>query len=168
MKVCFPVASNKGLQSKIYGHFSSAPLFLLVDSESKEIEEVENCDPKDPFQGCNPLAALKDKGMEAIVVEGVADAVLQVMTNIHHYPFYGTLTGDNNIEQALEHLKNNELQKIEPFYSQNEGRCGEDDEEDSCSHHDHDHEEEEEQASVCVNHGGAGCGSHGEGSCTQH
>ncbi len=165
MKVCFPVNVNEGLQSTIFGHFSSAPLFLLVDSESKEIEEVENCDPKDPFQGCNPLAALKDKGVEAIVVEGVADAVLQVMTNIHGFQFFATTT-NNNLEETLEQLQNQKLQKIEPFYSQNEGRCGEDDEEDSCGHHHH--EEDETPDENCVHHGGSGCSNHVGGSCTQH
>lgn len=166
MKVCFPVSANQGLQSKIYGHFSSAPLFLLVDSESKDVEEVENCDPNDPLQGCNPLAALKDKGVEAIVVDGVADAVLQVMTNIHGYPFFATTNINNNLEETLEQFLNKELQKIEPFYSQNEGRCGGDDDEDSCGHHHH--EEDEASEENCVLHGGSGCANHVDGSCTQH
>jgi predicted Fe-Mo cluster-binding NifX family protein len=165
MKVCFPVSSNQGLQSEIYGHFSSAPFFLLVDSKSKEIEEVENCDPRDPFQGCNPLAALKEKGVEVIIVDGVADAVLQVMTNIHGYPFFAAIT--SNLEQSLEQLQKQELQKMEPFYSQNEGRCGEDDGEDSCGDHHH-HEEEEAADGVCVNHGGSGCSTHDGNSCTHH
>jgi predicted Fe-Mo cluster-binding NifX family protein len=157
---------DEGLQSEIFGHFSSAPQFLIVDSESKKIETIENCDPNDPMQGCNPLAALKDKGVEAFVVEGVADAVLQVMQNIHGFQFFATTTATNTLEQTLEQLQNQELQKIEPFYSQNEGRCGGDDEEESCGHH---HEEEEEEVSgTCVNHGGGGCSGHGEGSCTQH
>lgn len=167
MKVCFPVLSNQGLQSEIYGHFSSAPCFLLVDSESKEIEEVENCDPQNPFQGCNPLAAIREKGVEAIVVDGVPDAVLQVMTNIHGYPFYAAIT--SNLGESLEQLQKQELQRIEPFYSQNEGRCGGDDDEDGCGDHHHHHEEEEEAAEgVCVNHGGSGCSNHGGESCTQH
>ena len=31
MKICFPVAENKGLESPVYNHFGSAPMFLLVD-----------------------------------------------------------------------------------------------------------------------------------------
>lgn len=166
MKVCFPVTSNQGLQSEIYGHFSSAPFFLLVDSESKEIEEVENCDPKEPFHGCNPLAAIKDKGVESIVVDGVSDAVLQVMTNLHGYPFFAATT--MNLEHSLDQLQKQELQKIEPFYSQNEGRCGDDDGEDSCGDHHHHDEEEEAADEECVNHGGSGCSNHGGSSCTHH
>ncbi|MEZ4600847.1 MAG: NifB/NifX family molybdenum-iron cluster-binding protein [Syntrophotaleaceae bacterium] len=162
MKVCFPVAKNKGLQSEIYGHFSSAPLFLIVDSETREIEEVENCDPANPFHGCNPQAALNHRELGAIVVDGVADAVLQVMSNLHGLMFFAATT--YSLEQSLEQLLNHQLDKIEPFYSQNEGRCGGDDE-DSCGDHDHDHEEEEE---VCVNHGGSGCANHGSNPCTSH
>lgn len=41
MKLCFPVEKNEGLQSKIAGHFGSAPLLLVVDTESQEISELE-------------------------------------------------------------------------------------------------------------------------------
>jgi predicted Fe-Mo cluster-binding NifX family protein len=163
MKVCFPVSANKGLQSEIYGHFSSAPLFLVVDSETRAIEEIENCDPENSFQGCNPVAALKDKGIGAIIVEGIADAVHQVMSDIHGYTFFDTTT--NSLEQALQQLLDEKLKKIEPFYSQNEGRCG-GDEEDSCD--DHHHEEEEEAMEVCVNNGGSGCANHSTDPCSSH
>lgn len=163
MKVCFPVNYNQGLQSEIYGHFSSTPLFLLIDSESKKIEVIENCDPTMPMHGCNPMAALKDKGVEAIVVEGIGDAALQAMKNICGYQVYATTT--NNLEQALDQLQNQQLTAIEPFYSQYEGRCG-DNEEDGCG--DHHHEEDEEAEKSCVNEGGSGCASHGGPTCIGH
>jgi hypothetical protein len=34
MKICFPVAEDRGINSIIYGHFNSAPFFLIVDADS--------------------------------------------------------------------------------------------------------------------------------------
>ena len=29
MKMCFPVESDQGLESKVFGHFGSAPVFVV-------------------------------------------------------------------------------------------------------------------------------------------
>ena len=34
MKICFPVTADEGLESAVYSHFGSAPLFLLVDTDA--------------------------------------------------------------------------------------------------------------------------------------
>jgi predicted Fe-Mo cluster-binding NifX family protein len=42
MKVAIPVAEYCGLDSLVYGHFGSAPLFVLVDTETMSIESLSN------------------------------------------------------------------------------------------------------------------------------
>jgi len=37
MKVGFPVELDEGMESKVYGHFGSAPAFVVVDTEKKEV-----------------------------------------------------------------------------------------------------------------------------------
>ncbi len=32
MKICFPVEQHEGLESQVYGHFGSAPSFVVVDN----------------------------------------------------------------------------------------------------------------------------------------
>jgi predicted Fe-Mo cluster-binding NifX family protein len=163
MKVCFPMNVNEGLQSTIFGHFSSAPLFLVVDSESREIEVIENCDPEAPLQGCNPFSALQGKTLDAIIVEGIGDAALQTM-NMCGFRVYSATT--SSLEQALEDFENQKLEEMVPFYSQYEGRCGDDNEDDGCDHHHHDEDEAPDEN--CIHHGGSGCSNHVEGSCTPH
>ena len=41
MKLCFPVEKNDGLQSKVAGHFGSAPLLLVVDTQTQELVELK-------------------------------------------------------------------------------------------------------------------------------
>ena len=42
MTICFPVKRNDGLGSQIFQHFGLAPMFLLVDAKTGEVEEQTN------------------------------------------------------------------------------------------------------------------------------
>ena len=44
MKVCVPVEESRGLESVVYGHFGSAPCFIVADTESGELKELSNQD----------------------------------------------------------------------------------------------------------------------------
>ncbi len=44
MKVAIPVAEDRGLDSEIYGHFGSAPVFVLVDSETMSVQALGNAE----------------------------------------------------------------------------------------------------------------------------
>jgi predicted Fe-Mo cluster-binding NifX family protein len=40
MEICFPVGNNNGLESAVFGHFGSAPMFMVVNTETLEVTEV--------------------------------------------------------------------------------------------------------------------------------
>ena len=42
MKVGFAVQGNEGVESKVYDHFGSAPAFIIVDTEGKDVLTVNN------------------------------------------------------------------------------------------------------------------------------
>ena len=44
MKICFPIGNSKGIDSIVFGHFGSAPGFLIVDTENMHTEEIRNGD----------------------------------------------------------------------------------------------------------------------------
>jgi predicted Fe-Mo cluster-binding NifX family protein len=44
MKVGFAVQANEGVESRVYDHFGSAPAFIIVDTEGKEVLTVSNKD----------------------------------------------------------------------------------------------------------------------------
>ena len=68
MKVCFPVAQDEGFESKVYGHFGSAPMFIVVDTELKEAKVLDNSDKGHGHGSCRPLKALGGEKVDAIVV----------------------------------------------------------------------------------------------------
>jgi len=80
MKVCFPVASNEGLQSPVYNHFGSAPLFVVVDTDSGEVAEVINRDLHHAHGACSPVKALGGHAVDAVVVGGIGGGALNGLT----------------------------------------------------------------------------------------
>lgn len=71
MKLCIPVAADEGLNSVVYGHFGSAPLFVLVDSETMTVEPLANRDQTHVHGACNPLRALAGQQVDAVIVGGI-------------------------------------------------------------------------------------------------
>jgi len=71
MKVAIPVAEDCGLESLVYGHFGSAPVFVLVDSETMSVEALGNADQVHAHGQCSPMKALAGASPEAVVVGGI-------------------------------------------------------------------------------------------------
>jgi ArsR family transcriptional regulator len=58
MKIGFPLEANEGMESKGYGHFGSAPAFVVVDPGKNEVRTIPNRDRNHIHGACNPICAL--------------------------------------------------------------------------------------------------------------
>ncbi|MDQ7787337.1 MAG: NifB/NifX family molybdenum-iron cluster-binding protein [Thermodesulfovibrionales bacterium] len=76
MKICFPVASPKGLESEVYGHFGSAPVFIVVETDTNVVRSIQNNDEHHEHGACNPVKALNNEKVDAIVVGGIGMGAL--------------------------------------------------------------------------------------------
>jgi predicted Fe-Mo cluster-binding NifX family protein len=76
MKVGIPVAEYCGLESLVYGHFGSAPAFVLVDSETMAVELLGNQDQAHVHGQCRPMKALAGTRPDAVVVGGIGAGAL--------------------------------------------------------------------------------------------
>lgn len=81
MKVCFPITSNQGLDSVVYGHFGSAPAFIIVDAQTKETILLSNSDQDHVHGACNPARAVAGQDIDAIVVGGIGRGALISLQN---------------------------------------------------------------------------------------
>ena len=77
MKLCIPIAENHALNSIVYGHFGSAPFFLLVDSETLAVEPLNNHDEHHVHGACNPLKALAGRTVDAVIVGGIGAGAIR-------------------------------------------------------------------------------------------
>jgi predicted Fe-Mo cluster-binding NifX family protein len=71
LRICIPVNENKGLESSVCQHFGAAPLFLLIDTETEELDMLDNSNQHQAHGQCRPVAALVGKGIDGVVVGGI-------------------------------------------------------------------------------------------------
>jgi predicted Fe-Mo cluster-binding NifX family protein len=81
MKICIPIEENLGLESVCYGHFGSAPMFGVVDTESQErkIEVIDNATAVHEHGMCNPVGQIAGRGIDGIIVCGMGSRAVQMM-----------------------------------------------------------------------------------------
>lgn len=99
MKVCFPVQKDKGINSIVYSHFGSAPMFIVVDTETDNISIINNNNQHHSHGACNPIRALDGQSVDAVVVGGIGTGALSRLNQagIRVYQAQST-TIKNNIE----------------------------------------------------------------------
>ncbi len=71
MRICIPASDEKGLESTAFGHFGSAPYFVVYDTETDSTESIENENRHHGHGGCQPLSALAGMALDALVVGGI-------------------------------------------------------------------------------------------------
>jgi len=76
MKVGFAVQADEGMKSRVYDHFGSAPLFVIVDVASNEMSTIDNKDLNHVHGACNPIKALDGRSVDAMVVGGIGAGAL--------------------------------------------------------------------------------------------
>ncbi len=121
MKVCFPVIEDEGMESRIYGHFASAPHFLLVDTETEATSAVPNQDRSAPEAGCNPFKALAGSELDGVVVGGIGDNLLELL-NMMGFMVYEAQS--ESVRENAELFGRQELPEVKKQCSAEAGRCG--------------------------------------------
>ena len=106
MKVCFPVEADHGLASKVYGHFGSAPLFIVYNTETKAFESMHNQDADHEHGQCSPVQALNGEEVDAIIVGGIGRGAINKLQalNIKVYS-----AAKSTIEENLSLFEKNHM-----------------------------------------------------------
>lgn len=96
MNICFPVAQNDGLASLVFNHFGSAPLFLLIDSETRQIQELAK-HQQGHGQGCSQHLTLSAAKVDALILSGIGRGALAKLaaSGIKVYQAQGATIADN-------------------------------------------------------------------------
>jgi predicted Fe-Mo cluster-binding NifX family protein len=125
MKICFPTVEDNDLNSKLSGHFGSAPFFLVVDTETNEVQPLSNTNQHHVHGQCNPVAAFAGADVDAAIVLGIGANALNRLEMYNIMVYQGKKP---TIKENLELFKNNELKLLESSHA-----C-------DSHHHDHDHD----------------------------
>jgi predicted Fe-Mo cluster-binding NifX family protein len=112
MKICFPVLTAKGIESEVYGHFGSAPAFVIVDTESTDITTINNNDQHHAHGACSPMKALNNQSVDAVVVAGIGQGALSGLSQLGIKVFQAQAP---TVKENMEILK---AQNLPEFTSQ--------------------------------------------------
>lgn len=82
MKICFPVEIDNGLDSEVFGHFGSAPFFVVFETQTKAIHTINNQDLGHVHGMCNPLKALNGQMVDTIVVGGIGAGAINKLNEM--------------------------------------------------------------------------------------
>jgi len=109
MKLGFPVEINQGLESAVYGHFGSAPAFVVVDTDSQETIILENGNRQHQHGSCNPTMALRGQQIDAVIVGGIGPGALMKL-NAMGIRVFGA--GASTVQENIALWKANNLPEL--------------------------------------------------------
>ena len=120
MRICFPVKNNEGVKSVPYGHFGTAPTFVICDLEKDEVTTVGNGDLGHEHGKCQPIKALSGEVVDAVVIGGIGAGAIGKLNSMG-IKVYKAIEGD--IEANLEALKKGELKEFSSTHTCNHHGC---------------------------------------------
>lgn len=110
MIICVPTDNPKGLDSMAYGHFGSAPYFIILNTLTNEFEVINNGDAIHEHGQCNPIQPLIGKKVEVVVVAGMG---ARALSNLHSIGIrvYRTIE-EKNIKDIISDINNNKMKEL--------------------------------------------------------
>jgi len=111
MIIAFPIIEDKGLDSKVHGHFGSAPHFVFVDFDADTVAVFENPDQDHQHGACNPMTALGGRKVDGVVVGGIGGGALKKLTNSGITVYRAV---DGSVAENAQLIKSGNLPVFEP------------------------------------------------------
>ena len=111
MKICIPVETDNGMDSAVCGHFGSAPMFLIVDVETLEFKTINNAGQVHQHGMCNPVGAIGDEKVDAVVVGGIGMGALQKLSAAGYGVFQAI---SPNVQGIVDAYKDGTLPRFSP------------------------------------------------------
>ncbi len=121
MRIAIPTAATTGpgAQAPVYGHFGSAPRFVIADTEKGNFDFVENAGREHEHGQCNPFQSLQSQSIDALVTGGIGQRALMLLRQQHIKVFRAA--EERTAAEALASLQAGRLREITL--------------EDACAHH---------------------------------
>ncbi|MFO7769269.1 MAG: NifB/NifX family molybdenum-iron cluster-binding protein [bacterium] len=111
MRICVPTGTDEGIEAVVFGHFGSAPYFSVLDTETGEVEVLDNGDQHHEHGRCRPVQQLDTGRLDAVAVRGMGRNAL-ARFSAAGIPVY--LCRGENLQQVLDEARSGDLQVLDP------------------------------------------------------
>ena len=114
MNICIPITRDNGIRSPVSLHFGSAPIFMVVDTESGSCRAIANSNFHHDHGMCQPLSQLAGERLDAMVVGGIGMGALGKLktANICVY-----VSEHPTVEETVAAFKSGTLREVTPATS---------------------------------------------------
>ena len=120
MKICIPTDFPRGKESMVYGHFGSAPYFIIYDDENENLEILDNSNQHHQHGNCHPIEAIGDKKVNFVVCRGMGARAIQ---GLNAAGIKVLISNTATVDETIRAFKQNTLTEMTL--------------DDSCGHHQH-------------------------------
>ena len=111
MNICIPVNEDNGLNSTVCAHFGSAPIFMIIDSDTGDCRPILNRNLHHGHGMCMPLQALQGERIDAMVVGGIGMGALNKL-NAAGIRVY--IAEKPTVSETIDALKADALRLMQP------------------------------------------------------
>ena len=105
MKIAFPVVTDGGLEATIAEHFGRAPMYTIIDTETKEVSVVENQGEHFGGQHAAPVS-LNNRGINVLICKGLGRKAINLFNELCIGVF---ITQKAIVKEAYESYNKGEL-----------------------------------------------------------
>jgi predicted Fe-Mo cluster-binding NifX family protein len=105
MRICLPTEDAKGLESRLYGHFGSAPYLTIVDTATGRTEVTPRGDHE--HGACVPAALVTSAAIDAVVCGGMGRRALAALEGTAVY-----VATEGRVRDVLAELEAGRLDKL--------------------------------------------------------
>ncbi|NPU99842.1 MAG: dinitrogenase iron-molybdenum cofactor biosynthesis protein [Brevinematales bacterium] len=118
MIIAVPASENKGMTSTVYGHFGSAPFYMLYNTDSGALEIMDNTTKEHAHGQCTPATELSEKNVGAVVCGGMGFRAINNLRGMGIKVYLAESAG--SVDDIVAQWKNNNLREIS-----DQDACGE-------------------------------------------
>jgi predicted Fe-Mo cluster-binding NifX family protein len=111
MILCIPVEKDLQDASPVYGHFGSAPYFLIHNIEKGTYESLANSNQHHTHGQCDPLGAIEGSGVGAVLCQGMGRKAVYKLNAGGVKVLVGAAA---TAREAIEAFKSGRLQELNP------------------------------------------------------
>lgn len=110
MLACIPTNGNAGLDDTVCDHFGSAPCFTLIDSDTGEVQVLDNRNAHHSHGTCHPMNQLAHHRINAVVCVGMGRRAIEAL-NAEGIKIYHS--GSTQVREVVEKIKAGELVEMD-------------------------------------------------------
>jgi predicted Fe-Mo cluster-binding NifX family protein len=108
MKLCIPTEDSGGLDARVCEHFGSAPFFTVADTETDNIELLNNQNLSHQHGNCNPVSSIQSRNVDAVVCAGLGKRAL---ARLQQAGFEVYLSSGPTVRDVVAQQRDGKLQK---------------------------------------------------------